>query len=48
MLYKKTCLFGATNIVRNSDKTNYLYRSCRIAFDGAGRGILVAILIGML
>ena len=28
--------FGATNIVKNNDKGNYLYSGYRIAFDGAG------------
>ena len=29
-------MFGATNIVKNSDKSKYMYSSCGIAFDGAG------------
>lgn len=32
----KYCLFGATVIVRNSDKSKYLYIDYRIAFNGAG------------
>ena len=32
----KNCLFGATNIVKNSDKNKYLYICYGIAFDGAG------------
>ena len=27
-------MFGATNIVKNSNKENYVYSSYRIAFDG--------------
>ena len=30
----KNCLFGATNIVKNSDRQNYVYSGCGIAFDG--------------
>ena len=32
----KNCLFGATNIVKNSDKENYVYSAYEITFDGAG------------
>ena len=28
------CFFGATNIVKNSDKEKYVYSDYRIAFDG--------------
>ena len=30
----KNCLFGATSIVNNSDKENYVYSGYGIAFDG--------------
>ena len=32
----KNCLFGATNIVKNSDKEKYVYRGHGITFDSAG------------
>ena len=32
----KNCLFGATNIVKNSDKEKYVYRGYGITFDSAG------------
>ena len=32
----KNCLFGATNIVKNSDKEKYVYTGYRITFDSAG------------
>ena len=32
----KNCLFGATNIVKNTDKEKWVYSSYRIAFDGKG------------
>ena len=32
----KNCLFGATNIVKNSDKEKYVYSGYRITFDSAG------------
>ena len=32
----KNCLFGATNIVKNSDKEKYVYSGYGIAFDGKG------------
>ena len=32
----KNCLFGATNIVKNSDKEKYVYSRCGIIFDSAG------------
>ena len=32
----KNCLFGATNIVKNSDKEKYVYCGYRITFDSAG------------
>ena len=32
----KNCLFGATNIVKNSDKENYIYRGYGITFDSGG------------
>ena len=32
----KNCLFGATNIVKNSDKSKYVYSGYGIAFDGKG------------
>ena len=31
----KNCLFGATNIVKNRDKSKWMYRGCRIVFDGS-------------
>ena len=32
----KNCLFGATNIVKNSDKEKCMYSGYGIAFDSAG------------
>ena len=32
----KNCLFGAANIVRNSDKEKYVYSGYGIIFDSAG------------
>ena len=32
----KNCLFGATNIVKNSYKEKYVYSGCGITFDSAG------------
>ena len=32
----KNCLFGATSIVKNSDKEKYVYREYGITFDSAG------------
>ena len=32
----KNCLFGATNIVKNTDKGKYVYSGCGIALDGKG------------
>ena len=32
----KNCLFGATNIVKNRDKENYVYSGYGITFDSAG------------
>ena len=32
----KNCLFGETNIVKNSDKEKYLYKTYGIIFDSAG------------
>ena len=32
----KNCLFGATNIVKNSDKEKYVYSGSRITFDSVG------------
>ena len=32
----KNCLFGATNIVKISDKSKYEYSGYGIAFDGLG------------
>ena len=31
----KNCLFGAPNIVKNSDEENYAYSGYRITFDSA-------------
>ena len=32
----KSCFFGVTNIVKNSDKENYVYSGYGRAFDGKG------------
>ena len=32
----KNCLFGATNIVKNSDKKKHVYSGYRTKFDNAG------------
>ena len=32
----KNCLFGATNIVKNSDKEKYVYSGYGITFDSGG------------
>ena len=32
----KNCLFGATSIVKNSDKEKYVYSGCRITLNSAG------------
>ena len=32
----KSCLFGATNVLKNRDKEKYVYSGYRIAFDGRG------------
>ena len=32
----KSCLFGATSIVKNSDKEKYVYSGYGVAFDGKG------------
>ena len=32
----KNCLFGATNMVKNSDKEKHVYSGYRIKFDSAG------------
>ena len=32
----KNCLFGATNIAKNSDKSKWMYSGYGIAFDGKG------------
>ena len=32
----KNCLFGATNIVKNSDKKKHVYSGYRIKFDSTG------------
>ena len=34
----KNCLFGATNVVKHSDKEKYVYSGYGIAFDGQGEG----------
>ena len=31
----KNCFFGATSIVKNSDKENWVYIGYRLTFDGA-------------
>ena len=50
----KNCLFGATSIVKNSDKQRYVYSGHRIIFDSAGwrsfdnntaRNIIILVLI---
>ena len=35
----KNCLFGATNVVRNSDKEKYVYSGYEITFDSRGSWI---------
>ena len=42
----KKCL-SATNMVKNSDKEKWVYSDDGIAFDGAFRGILVMMMLGM-
>ena len=32
----KNCLFGVTNMVKNSYKENYVHSGCGIAFDSVG------------
>ena len=32
----KNCLFGATNLLKNSNKEKYVYHGCGITFDNAG------------
>ena len=32
----KNCLFGATNIIKNSDNKKYVYSGYGISFDSAG------------
>ena len=32
----KNCLFGATNVIKNSDKEKYVYSGYRITFDSGG------------
>ena len=32
----RNCLFGVINLVKNSDKSKYMYRVYEIEFDGAG------------
>ena len=34
--YTLSCVFGATNIVKNDDRSKYVYTGCRISYDGAG------------
>ena len=34
-LKSKNCLFGATNMIKNSDKEKYVYSGYRITFDSA-------------
>ena len=43
----KSCLFDATNIVKNRDKSKYVYSGYGIALDGLGL-VLVITLLGML
>ena len=33
----KNCLFGATNIAKNSDKSKWVYSGYGVAFDGKGK-----------
>ena len=33
----KCCLFGASNILKNSDKEKYMYKRYGIAFNGKGK-----------
>ena len=35
-LTQKSCLFGATNMIKNNDKEKYVYSGFGIAFDGKG------------
>ena len=44
----KNCLFGATNIVKSSDKSKKVYSGYEIAFFGKVIGHLVMTLLGML
>ena len=46
----KNCLFGATNIVKNSDKDKWVFTRYKIAFDGEdwwsfGNGITKNLLV---
>ena len=43
----KNCLFGATNIVKDSDK-KYLYKGYGITFDSGGLWSLIMTLLEML
>ena len=44
----KECLFGATNIAKDSDKMMYLCSGYGITFDGQVRKVLLMTLLGML
>ena len=44
----KNCLFDATNIVKNSNKSKWVYSGYWIVFDGKGEGDLVIVLPEML
>ena len=44
----KNCLFGATNVVKNSGKRKYMYSGYGITFDSEVRGVLIMALLEML
>ena len=43
----QNCLFGATNIVKNSDKEKYVYRGYEIGFDGKVSRVLTMTMLEM-
>ena len=44
----KNCLFGATDIVKNTDKEKYVYSGYEIVFDGKGEWSLTMTMLEML
>ena len=44
----KNCLFGTTNMLKNSDREKYVYSGSRITFDSAGSWSFVMTLLEML